>query len=352
MTYGLMADLHLHAWSSFSSTTPDGQNSRLVALLGEIRRCAETTYKAGGRTVVLAGDIFHVRGSIIPSVFNAAKQCLLECVEEFSPLEFVIIPGNHDLEGKESKELTSAVTGLQSAGITVISETARFSTNLVLVPWVEKIDDLKLLLLDCDIDNQTDVIIHAPIDGVITGLPDHGLTPEFLASLGAKRVFAGHYHNHKRFEGNVFSIGALAHHTWSDVGSKAGFLIVSDESVDWQKSHLPEFIDLSQLLDLEPSELPYLVDGNFIRVKVEASKTKDVEAARQELLDMGAAAVVVLAMPKPPVREGAPVRSGSASAESLETSISNFIKTMSGVSEAEVEKACFDVLAAVDSLEK
>lgn len=366
--YGLMADLHLHDWSAFATTTADGQNSRLVGLLGEISRCAHEVMAAGGSTVILAGDVFHVRGSVKPSVGNAIKDLLTHLVTKLS-VSFYIMPGNHDLEGKDSTRLSSAVTALEGTGIRIENEACVIG-NVAMIPWVESIDELKKQIKGMAVSigkcSEADLILHAPIDGVIPGLPTHGLTAEFLADLGFKRVFAGHYHNHKKMHngadlgtyktGDVYSIGALAHHSWSDIGTKAGYLLVYRDRVDWRKSHLPEFVDLSQLVDVEPDELPFLVDGNYVRVKVEASKVKDVEAARQELLDMGARAVIVQAQPKPPVREGATgVVPTVATGASLEVSVSDFINAMyrsvgiEDISDA-VTKAAFDVLASCDTV--
>lgn len=348
--YGLMADLHLHEWSSFSQTTEDGQNSRLVALLGEIARCCIETHAAGGDTVVMAGDIFHVRGSVSPSVLNALRDCLRRLHTTFGA-KFIVLAGNHDIQGKNTTRLGSAVTALECDYVQTVNAGINLG-DMVLVPWIESVDALKQVLVEWSasvIDSsELDLILHAPIDGVIKGLPEYGLTPEFLAGLGFKRVFSGHYHNHKVFEGKVHSIGALAHHTWSDINSKAGFLLVHPERVEWRKSHLPEFIDLSQLVDLAPEDIPFMVDRNYVRVKVEASKSSAVEAARQELLDMGAIAVIVQSSPAPPVRPGLE-RASVAAGGSLEVSVTEFIKSMPGVAIDAVTKAALDVLAAVDS---
>lgn len=373
--YGLLADLHLHPWSAFATTTSDGQNGRLVGLLNEIDRAAQEVSTAGGNKLILAGDVFHVRGSVAPSVLNAVRD-RLKTLATLYGVEFHIMPGNHDLEGKESTRLSSAVTALEDRHVLVHNFAGAppgFGLKVVLVPWVESIDALKAtceeIANNTADSSETDLILHAPIDGVIKGLPDHGLSPDYLAGLGFKRVFAGHYHNHKQVhagfaiggaadepskrQGEVYSIGALAHHTWSDVGSKAGFLIVYPDRVDWRKSHLPEFIDLSQLAGLEPDEVPLLVDGNYVRVRVEASKTKEVEKARQELLDMGARGVIVQAQPKAPTREGA-TSATVASGASLEVSVSDFIRAMHGGAiggvTAEVTKAALDVLSTVDAM--
>lgn len=372
--YGLLADLHLHDWSAFKDAWPqrsDGLNPRLAALLDEIERAALEVKAAGGETLILAGDVFHVRGSVKPSVYNPTRDRLRDIVLRHG-MEIVIMPGNHDLEGRESTRIGSAVTGLEFRGtglnedsvIRVIDEPhrsmgmGRDGHDCILVPWVENVENLKTQLDTIDQNwnglhrSECDLILHAPIDGVIEGLPSHGLNAGYLAQLGFKRVFAGHYHNHKDFANGVYSIGALAHHTWSDVGSRAGFLIVHSDRVEYRKSHLPAFIDLSKLAAaIEEDELPLVVDKNYVRVRVEADKVKEVEAARKELLDMGAMAVVVESVPKPPVRDPSAARPTVAAGASLEVSVGDYVKVMKELGDDQARKdavarEALDVLTA------
>lgn len=355
MIYGLMADLHLHRWSAFATTTPEGLNSRLNSLLLEIERCAREVMDAGGKHVVMAGDVFHVRGSVAPSVLNPTIDCLRR-LHKLLGTEFIIMPGNHDLEGRESERIGSAVVALEGPGVNVATRLCwHDDTKTIMVPWIE--DTEKLMKEISEYANsitdasEWDLILHAPVDGVIEGLPLHGVSPEYLATLGYRRVFVGHYHNHKVMaDGKVVSIGALAHHNWSDVGSKAGFLLVNSSTGEfsWRKSHLPEFIDLARLVDLDPEDIPLLVDRNYVRVKVTADKAKMVEAARKELLDMGALAVLVQAEPAAPTREGG-VSATVASGASLETSVAEFIKGMKKDNEPAVMKAALDVLSTVEA---
>lgn len=356
--FGLMADLHLHPWSSFSSVDENGVNSRLSSLFRELHRCASEVKNAGGNTIVMAGDVFHVRGSVSPIVLNSTKDTL-RAIHEETGVKFIIIPGNHDLEGKETTRLGSAVTALECDWVQIANESTFFpALGAILVPWVEGVGPLKeeLKRLAPAKPSEINLIIHAPIDGVIPGLPAHGLDPEFLASLGFRHVFAGHYHHHKAFHGGVVSIGALAHHTWSDVASKAGFLIVDPQagSYKWFKSHLPEFIDITRMVEIDPEEIPLIVDGNFVRVRVEASKTKDVDAARTELFRMGAKAVLVQAEPKRPAGETREATAGAIKAgSSLAVSVTGFVehdKSLKGVkSRHAVAVAALDVLNAVAS---
>lgn len=371
MVYGLAADLHFHQWSAFASANADGRNSRLAGLLYELRRCAKQTCSAGGKYVVLAGDIFHVRGSVSPTVLNAVKDELDYCWKEYDS-RFIVLAGNHDLEGKDATRLGSAVTALECGYVRVINEPTDISLEggpaAVMVPWYESVEILKDALLAWanryseDLRGELDLILHAPIDGVIDGLPLHGLSPEWLAELGFKRVFAGHYHNHRRvyhdsdgsstYASDVWSIGALAHHTWSDIGTRAGFLLVSDDEVSWQKSRLPEFLDIDRMTDIDPIELPLMFEGNFVRVKVESSSVKEINAIRAELEGYGARGVLIQAVPQPPKREEGAAVSAAAGA-SLEVSVGDYVRSIPALEKRapDVLKEALSVLSAADATE-
>lgn len=349
--YGLMADLHLHNWSAFAAVESDGVNSRLGMLLKDICRCAEETRKAGGDTVVVAGDMFHVRGSIAPSVLNPVMDCISSLIK--GGIKFVILAGNHDLEGKESNRLGSAITALEGIGCTVIntfSHGMRCVERVVLIPWTPNIADLKEKIMtarDADPDpSEVDLILHAPIDGVIPGLPDHGLTADWLGSMGFRSVYAGHYHHHKEFDHNVYSIGALAHHTWSDVGTKAGFLVVGSTGPKWFKSHAPEFVEISA--ETDPDEIPLIADGNYVRAKINSTKQKDVEELRGYLEGCNAKGVVILAQKEATtsVREGGSTIKAGAS---LEVSVTDFIKAQGYANADKLAILCQEILTDVRS---
>lgn len=350
--YGLMADLHLHNWSAFATVEGDGVNSRLGMLLKDICRCAEETRKAGGDTVVVAGDMFHVRGSIAPSVLNPVMDTISNLIK--GGIKFVILAGNHDLEGKESNRLGSAITALEGLGCKIVNTFdygLRCMERIVLIPWTPKITDLKALIEKAAASDsnphELDLILHAPIDGVIPGLPDHGLDAEWLDKQGFRRVFSGHYHHHKPFDGTrVMSIGALAHHTWSDVGTKAGFLVVGEE-VRWFKSRAPEFVEINGSTD--PDEIPLMVDGNYVRAKINSTKTKDVEELRGYLEGCNAKGVVILAQKDATatVREGGSAIKAGAT---LEVSVTDFIKAQAYPNADKLAILCQEILTEAQSV--
>jgi len=329
--YVVMADVHLHNWSSFSTIDEDGVNSRLKMLLNEIKRAVNFGRSKGAERLVIAGDLFHVRGSIAPSVLNPAIDTFQEIID--SGIQVVIIPGNHDLEGKNSDRLGSAVTALENAGCVIVHKPVIWD-EMFLVPWHDSVKSLQKVIEDIARDNEEpgyiplshyDLILHAPIDGVISGLPDHGLKPEWLAKFGFKRVFSGHYHNHKKFDGGIYSIGALAHHTWSDVGSKAGFLVVTDKEVIYSASHAPSFIDITDKAD--PDEIPILVDGHYVRIKTPVANSAMIQSVKDELTGYGAKGVVVQTVKAAVLkRENSAVTSGVQAGMSLVQSVSKYIE--------------------------
>lgn len=346
IAYGILSDTHNHAWSAFAEVTVDGVNSRLQAILDETKRCAAEVRKAGGDTIVHGGDLFHVRGSIAPSVLNPTMDCYRDLIKD--GFKIVIDAGNHDLEGKSADRIGSAITALEGIGCKVVNSFdygIKVMERVVLIPWTQNVAELKELIEKAKRSDskpeELDLILHAPIDGVIDGIPPHGLDAGYLKSLGFRRVFCGHYHHHKDFGDGIYSIGALAHHTWSDIGTKAGFLIVSDEGVKWHKSHAPEFVEITA--ETDPDEVPLIVDGNYVRAKLRSAKQSDVEDSRQFLMDSGAKGVVIVVE-----REAAGVsREGAATVKagaSLEVSVTEFIKAQGHAKPVELAALCHDIL--------
>lgn len=343
--YGLFSDPHCHRWSSFATTLPSGVNSRLQATLDEIKRCADETRKAGGDTLICAGDLFHVRGSISPEVINPVISLFREIRND--GVRIITIDGNHDLESHEANKLSSANTALSAVGVISISEPLLIhALKLAFIPWIPNIQKLKETIEGISTPG-VDLIIHAPIDGVIAGLPDHGLTAEWLGKQGFKRVFAGHYHNFKDFGNGVYSIGSTTHLTWSDVGSKAGFLVVHEDKVQRFASHAPEFIDLTE--EMKPEDVPLIVRDNYVRAKVSTSKVAEINKMRDWLTnDCGAKGVIIQSV-KAPTKERSGVITHSIKAgASIEASIAEYIKSQSFHNADKVQIICQRILAEAE----
>ena len=343
--YALFSDAHFHNWSAFSQINEMGINSRLQIQLDELRYCADTLKSLGGNLIVNAGDTFHLRNQIVPSVMNPVRDLHHKLISE--GFIFSVIPGNHDTANKDADRLSSSSTVLEDAGCDVhsVPSYSKDRPKIIFVPWIQDISKLKEIIECVPYPEVHDLVIHAPIDGVIKGLPNHGLDGEYLASLGFKRVFAGHYHDHKEVVlDKVWSVGATTHQTWSDIGTKAGFVIVSDDGVKHYESHAPKFIDISDLENFD--ELPLIIDGNYIRIKINVSKPSEIDEMRQTLLSNGALGVLIV----PTIKDALSARGNSSVSKSasLDESIIQYVKDR-GFNES-VELACADILQKVRSV--
>lgn len=351
--YVLLSDIHFHNFSSFSTVNERGINSRLAITIKEVIRAAMEQSKAKecDKNMIIAGDLFHVRGSLEPSVLNPVLDMFRMLTEKMG-FEVYILAGNHDLEGKHCSRVSSAITAIELPGIHVVNEPCYFKEiEVAMIPWFESLDELRIeigkMRERCGIAD-VDLIIHAPVNGVIEGLPDRGLSSNELAEFRFFRVFSGHYHNHVDFGNNVYSIGATTHQTWSDVGSKAGFLLVDNSSVTYRASHAPKFVDINEN-NVEEAQL--LVDGNYVRIKVDSGSMSDIESIREELMGYGALGVIVNA-----INSGLKVErrevSTASSGITLEESIVNFIesKDLQPDHRPELNGLCLDILNSTEEV--
>jgi DNA repair exonuclease SbcCD nuclease subunit len=294
MKYGVISDLHCHDWSLFSKVNSDGVNSRLRATLCEVERAAQAVKDAGGTHLVIAGDIFHSRGKMDPEVLNPTREAF-ERIRELG-IEIVAIPGNHDLKSKETNELSSSIQNLRSDKFKIMNNpNVLIGAGWVLgfVPWQETIEGLHAglkKLAGSPNREKMDVFIHAGIDGVLSGVPGSGLTASDLAAYGFRRIFAGHYHNHKDMGGGVHSIGATTHQNWGDVGTRAGFLMVDDKTVTFHDTMAPKFEDVSGLDELE---MELACKGNYVRFRGPAMLQEDINELRKQFQDWGALGISI-----------------------------------------------------------
>jgi len=298
--YGLCADLHAHAWSAFSSVDENGTNTRLLHIIDELDRLCTLVRRAGGNIVVFAGDLFHERGKIVPSVFNPLHVCIQRWIDR--GIDFRGIPGNHDCEGKEVSFLTSAAAMMQGeVGFHLIHKEFAHDDMCMYVPWKSSPAAYLSVIADAaDSVSETrrsalDLIIHAGIDGTLSDMPPHGITAEALAKFGFRRVFSGHYHHHKDFGNGVFSIGATTHQTWSDVGTQAGFMMVYADREEFHASYAPQFIDITG--DEDPAELGLKIEGHYVRAKIGTASATVVGDMRALLMREGALGVQIMAVP-------------------------------------------------------
>ena len=321
--YVLSSDQHAHNWSQFSQVGADGINTRLAAILAEIERSADTLLKAGGTHMFLGGDLFHVRGRIEPEVLNPTMDLFKRICAK--GIKVHAIAGNHDLSGKFSSKLGNAMQALDeiegfmaitTPTLVKMTENGQPTTEVMMIPWIEDLNDLRSVCKShAGVDR--DLIIHAPLNGVIKGLPDHGLDPVEVAAWGYKRVFIGHYHSHQEPVPGVYSIGATAHQTWSDPDTIAGFIVVDETSIQHYETAAPQFVNV----DDGQFDANY-VFGNYCRLRLKDADEQTIKDLRVNLIASGALGIVDHSSKKREVRRGAASTSGNVT---LEVSVATFV---------------------------
>lgn len=357
--YGVISDTHNHSFSQFSRILPSGLNSRLQDILDGERAAGKAVLAAGGKRLYHCGDLFHVRGSVSPKVLNPTKDLCEELTA--AGIELRILTGNHDLESRDSEKLSNACEALSPIpGVTIVSEPRLFhDDNVVMIPWYDSLDTVRKHIADCieEIEDLGDevasytLMIHAPVNGVLFGIPDHGFYAKELEKFGFQRVFSGHFHNHKQFEGEVYSVGALTHQTWGDVKTKAGFLIVSDAGVEHHETAAPKFKDFD--LGWDDDTAAEECKGSFVRVRLGEADADEIEMIRDHILGLGALGCNVDAIPVPKGTATARPAPGTPAptAPTVRQSVTDWIRANSATTtQPEVEKLCMDIIQEVESI--
>lgn len=337
--YVVISDLHYHAWSAFAETNAQGVNTRLQMILDATREAAEAVRAAGGNHIFIAGDVFHKRGEIAPSVLNPVMDLYRDLIAQ--GYEIHAIPGNHDLERNDSERLANSITALESLGVHVYHEPTAVKLDdshyVGMFPWFSSIDALLRQMLDMrdeltfddrefDAEAHIDAIIHAPVDGVLPHLPSHGLNADDLQGTGWNRVFSGHYHNYADLGEGVYSIGALTHQNWGDIGAIAGYLLITDEeTVEQRETKHPKFVELTG--DESDEDAERKVRGNYVRVRVQIEKDSEIKEIRDGVMAMGALGCTVMPMKKTTVtRAGTAASSTAPTSVRIEQSIKSYLE--------------------------
>jgi DNA repair exonuclease SbcCD nuclease subunit len=313
--YLVVSDVHFHAWDFGSYVNPDGVNSRLQDTITEFERAASVLREQGGECIVITGDLFHTRGEIKPSVYNPVYDMFKRLSE--NGFDIHAIPGNHDLETEETTEEGNCFKSFASIKNfhiyykpTYVYFEKNYSRDKALfIPWTENFGGQLYKAVEASKEStrysrtdpvRTTIFAHVGISGVVTGIKSALNAESFNQVQGLRYAFCGHFHNHKHFDvsptgqqSHVYSVGALTHQSFKDVGSRAGFIIVSSpEKVTFHNSEAPEFVDYDDH-DWLAAETPCKFRNNFVRMNVGTALLKEeIEAIRVTLESCGSLRVI------------------------------------------------------------
>lgn len=230
MKFAVIADLHLHNHREFGRTVEfsnpwDGKiypaNSRLVDQLMTLNDLFHRLWEKHIKLTYLAGDIFHVRGTVPSDVLQLSLSLFQFWAEK--GMRFRAIAGNHDQMDAEglyhSSSAFANVFEVAAGSKCFFRVKAGDDISMVhLLPWMENRQQYLEELDYCQQLVRTNphckhvLISHAAIDGAEVGTLEYRLKePVFVEDLAPEiwsAVFLGHFHKPQKMADNVWYVGS------------------------------------------------------------------------------------------------------------------------------------------------
>lgn len=196
-------------------------NSRLVDQLMTLNDLFHRLWEKGIKLVYIAGDIFHVRGTVPSDVLQLSLSMFQFWAEK--GMRFRAIAGNHDQMDSEglyhSSSAFANVFEVAAGSKCFFRVKAGDDISMVhLLPWVENRQQYLEELDYCQQLVRTNphckhvLISHAGIDGAEVGTLEYRLKePIFVEDLAPEiwsAVFLGHFHKPQKMADNVWYVGS------------------------------------------------------------------------------------------------------------------------------------------------
>ena len=292
------ADWHFHPFKAFSHIGEDGLNSRLADIAAAWRLCLEKGSEAGCEVMCVAGDLFHVRGQLKPSVVNVVLGCISDAVDRHG-MRLVMIPGNHDMEdfrgGPTAVDLFGGMMGVHVLHDMVVEING---VKFMGIPYRQDVNEFLRVARELCEKHELEpgravVLCHQGLDDVCagTGMPPTGLSAAAVEDVFGRGmpVFLGHYHSHWRLNwrlSGVIQVGAPIQHSFSSEGRATGWWIYDTERGPMyiENHNSPKFVTLT-----EKSRGGEWNHGDFIRVVM--PDLRKAEKLAERLMKNGAGGV-------------------------------------------------------------
>lgn len=283
--YVVIADPHFHAYKNHSRLI-NGVNSRLLNIGAAFEQAVQKGIEENCASMLIAGDMFHVRGVIRPSTFVYVHELMSNAAKH---MRMFICPGNHDMENYRGGS-TSVDTFKNIAGVFVKPIPASWG-NLLVIPYIHDHEEFKQVFENLQYGHDV-IVVHQGIDDFrgTKMIPETGLTVEWLEEHTDAWVVSGHYHKPK-LKRKCLSPGSLIQHNFGDEGLDKGFWILDTdrETCVFHKTDYPEFLTI-QANSIK--DLPSSLDDKIVRIKTK--NIKGVDELRQTAIDRDAIDVVII----------------------------------------------------------
>lgn len=234
------ADLHLQPFSNDTVELENGIRLKLQELLNSIRQMLEYAIKNKIDTVIIGGDIGHLRSTVHTRPFSLFKQLLEEYKDD---IRYKMISGNHD--GHPNFPEESCVSLFKGFDYIDVFFEPTVENNITYIPdGINMLEDIR------NAEPNDILVSHFPLSEAAT---DSGLkiTTKFSKKdlKKFKLVLIGDYHTQQNID-HIYYPGTLIPMNKGEKGPK-GFLVFDDESLD------VEFVEVTgfrKYIDIEITE--------------------------------------------------------------------------------------------------
>jgi len=251
------SDWHLHNFKDYANVGSGGINSRAQWILYAIRQILHYAHVYGIKHVLFAGDMFHQRGKVEVSLYNAVYDTIEDFFYNYG-VTVIMIPGNHDNIDNSDKpefsfrkfsEIAWVVDDFDVIGVK--SDLAgKVDVNVFCAPFVKNVKKTKDKLEEFAnrAKNMPNSILmsHIGVTGGVTGKEHYALKDMYaireLKPECYKYVVLGHYHTPQVLPGtrNAFYCGMPLQRDFNDEGSARGFFVMdTDKRCDIQFVEIP-----------------------------------------------------------------------------------------------------------------
>lgn len=250
MRFAISGDWHLSGYINDKKAPESNLSERLHYIKESMYSLVEYCRKNDIDTVVVAGDILHNK-SIIHTI---AQAVLLKFLRDNPDITFIIVDGNHDLEGKGDNVVSALMSIDNEPNVKRVgTEDGMYKdeeNDILYVPYSSKMVDI--------IKNNSAKYLVSHF-GLNEGMLSSGQS--IIADLSItnligkyETVILGHYHKPQEISNadiTIYYTGSLIHLNWNDKNEEKRFL---DVDIDNEKIISIPTTGYKQYVELEVTE--------------------------------------------------------------------------------------------------
>jgi DNA repair exonuclease SbcCD nuclease subunit len=296
------SDLHGHGFKPYSTTLPNGLNSRLQDAANVLDEIYVACDDGNIDVVLFAGDLFHARSTLQVATFNTIYEGIAKIKTRVK--DFGMLVGNHDQATKLGDihacyAFSSIVQVMDRPGWFGFTEGG--ALQVYAIPHTENkpLIEQNLTLAESSIPSgyPSCCLAHVGVSGAVVGSnfvllsKDNPTTVPFTRP-GFDQVFLGHYHKPQLLAPNVRYLGATHQHNWGDSGQERGYSIWDTDTNEvefFPIKSAPKFVwwDADEMTN--KVKLAEAVSGNIVRIKYDMAPEADAwKWAKEKMAECGA----------------------------------------------------------------